>query len=105
MNWPTKNSKNGEKCTGRDRPVPRIIFASAFFHTRVDASAVLVCIADLFGLELLAIPHLVVNLVLLARFALTNASSPVWILCETLVSEMLAALGIQTRCSSILCTV
>jgi len=76
----------------------------ALFHASVDASAVLEWITDFLGLELLAIPNLVVNLVLLAWLAFADASGPVWVLGEALVSRAFATFCTQTRRPPILRT-
>lgn len=57
----------------------------AAFHAGVNACAILVWITNLLGLELLAIPNLVIDFVLLAWFAFANASGPIWVLGEALV--------------------
>jgi hypothetical protein len=81
-----------------------VMIGSALFHTGLHTRAVLVRVTNLLWLQFFAIPDLVVHLVALARCALPNASCPVGILGEALVTRTLAALGIQARRGTILLT-
>jgi hypothetical protein len=83
----------------------QVMIGSTLFHAGLHTRTVFVWVANLLWLQFFAIPDLVVHLVALARCALPNASCPVGVLGEALVTRTLAALRIQARCGTILLTV
>lgn len=68
-----------------------LICSLAVFHAFVNARAILGRITDWLGLELLAIPNLIIDFVHLAWCAFADASSPILALGVALVCWILAA--------------